>query len=41
LVIVPYPALWSPQDQDDAYSIAARLCRADQDGRLAAFFKPT
>ena len=43
-----YPALWSrgfvredrTGDQHDAYSIAAWLSRADQDGSLAAFFKP-
>ncbi len=43
-----YPALWSRSparedrtaDQHDAYSIAARLSRADQDGSLAAFLKP-
>src|ERR1700692_976462 len=43
-----YPALWSRSfaradrtgDQHDAYSIAAWLSRADQDGSLAAFLKP-
>jgi hypothetical protein len=43
-----YPALWSrgfacedrTGDQHDAYSIAAWLSRADQDGTLAAFLKP-
>ena len=43
-----YPALWSrgfsradrTADQHDAYSVAAWLSRADQDGSLAAFFKP-
>ena len=43
-----YPALWSrgfsPDDRDshqhDAYSIAARLSRADRDGELAAFLTP-
>ena len=43
-----YPALWSrgfdregrTGDQHDAYSIAAWLSRADQDGCLAAFLKP-
>jgi hypothetical protein len=42
-----YPALWSRSfaradrtgDQHDAYSIAAWLSRADQDGSLVAFFK--
>src|SRR5271155_2697356 len=44
-----YPALWSrtfdregrTSDQHDAYSIAAWLSRADRDGSLAAFLKPT
>jgi hypothetical protein len=43
-----YPALWSRSfaradrtaDQHDAYSIAAWLSRADQDGTLAVFLKP-
>ena len=43
-----YPALWSCEfvredrtgDQHDAYSIAAWLSRADQDGSLLAFLKP-
>jgi hypothetical protein len=43
-----YPALWSrgfdrdgrTGDQHDAYSIAAWLCRSDQDGSLAGFLKP-
>jgi hypothetical protein len=43
-----YPALWSRSfaredrngDQHDAYSIAAWLSHADQDGSLAAFLKP-
>jgi hypothetical protein len=43
-----YPALWSRNferegrtvDQHDAYSIAAWLSHADQDGDLAAFLKP-
>lgn len=43
-----YPALWSRSfaregrtgDQHDAYSIAAWLSRADQDGGLAVFLKP-
>ena len=43
-----YPALWSSSfaradrtgDQHDAYSIAAWLSRADQDGSLATFLKP-
>jgi hypothetical protein len=43
-----YPALWSrgfaredrTGDQHDAYSIAARLSRADRDGSLATFLKP-
>ncbi len=43
-----YPALWSRTftregrtgDQHDAYSIAAWLSRADQDGSLAAFLQP-
>ena len=43
-----YPALWSrgfarenrTGDQHDAFSIAARLSRADRDGSLAAFLKP-
>ncbi len=43
-----YPALWSrsftradrTSDQHDAYSIAAWLSRADQDGSLATFLKP-
>jgi hypothetical protein len=43
-----YPALWSRNfvnpgrtgDQHDAYSIAAWLSRADQDGSLAAFLNP-
>lgn len=43
-----YPALWSrgfaredrTGDQQDAYSIAAWLSRADLDGSLAAFLKP-
>ena len=44
-----YPALWSRSfaradrtgDQHDAYSIAAWLSRADRDGSLTAFLKPT
>jgi hypothetical protein len=48
-IVEVYPALWSPGfnqeertgDQHDAYSIAAWLRRADQDGRLARFFNPT
>jgi hypothetical protein len=44
-----YPALWSrgfnreerTRDQHDAYSIAAWLRRADQDGSLVGFFNPT
>jgi len=43
-----YPALWNRSlaregrtgDQHDAYSIAARLSRADRDGSLAAFLNP-
>lgn len=43
-----YPALWSRSfaregrtgDQHDAYSIAARLSRADRDGSLAGFLAP-
>jgi hypothetical protein len=43
-----YPALWSRSflradrtgDQHDAYSIAAWLCRADQDDSLVAFLRP-
>ncbi len=43
-----YPALWSrgferegrTGDQHDAYSTAAWLSRADQDGSLGAFLKP-
>jgi hypothetical protein len=43
-----YPALWSRSfaregrtgDQHDAFSIAAWVSRADQDGSLAAFLKP-
>jgi len=43
-----YPALLSrdfdrdgrTSDQHDAYSIAASLCRSDQDGSLAGFLKP-
>lgn len=43
-----YPALWSRDfanegrtgDQQDAFSIAAWLSRADHDGSLAAFLKP-
>ena len=43
-----YPALWNRSfaradrtaDQHDAYSIAAWLYRADQDGSLGAFLKP-
>ncbi|MGB7097539.1 MAG: hypothetical protein WBD95_02060, partial [Xanthobacteraceae bacterium] len=43
-----YPALWSrgfaredrTGDQHDAYSIAAWLSCADQDGSLAVFLKP-
>ena len=43
-----FPALWSSSfaradrtgDQHDAYSIAAWLSRADQDGSLATFLKP-
>ncbi len=44
-----YPVLWSrsfarkerTSDQHDAYSIAAWLSRADQDGSLAAFLNPS
>ncbi len=44
-----YPALWSGNfaqegrsgDQHDAYSIAAWLSRADRDGSLAGFLKPS
>ncbi len=44
-----YPALWSPGfaredrtgDQHDAYSIAAWLSRADWDGALSGFLKPS
>ncbi len=44
-----YPALWSRSfaregrtgDQHDAYSIAARLSRADRDGSLAVFLNPS
>ncbi len=44
-----YPALWSRDfpregrtgDQHDAYSIAAWLSRADQDGSLAVFLNPS
>ncbi len=44
-----YPALWSrgfaregrTSDQHDAYSIAARLFRADRDGSLAGFLDPS
>ena len=43
-----YPALWSrhfarsdrTSDQNDAFSIAAWLSRADREGSLAAFLKP-
>ena len=43
-----YPRLWSPSfpretrdgDQHDAYSVAAWLGAADEDGSLAAFFTP-
>lgn len=43
-----YPSLWSrgfakenrTGDQQDAYSVAAWLSRADRDGSLTAFFKP-
>jgi hypothetical protein len=48
-IVEVYPALWSrgfnreerTGDQHDAYSIAAWLRRADQDGSLARFFNPT
>jgi hypothetical protein len=48
-IVEVYPALWSSGfnreertgDQHDAYSIAAWLRRADQDGSLARFFNPT
>ena len=48
-IVEVYPALWSrgfdrearTADQHDAYSIAAWLSRADQDGSLAGFFNPT
>ena len=44
-----YPALWNrsfareerTSDQHDAYSVAAWLSRADRDGGLSAFLKPT
>lgn len=44
-----YPALWNrsfpradrTNDQHDAFSVAAWLSRADRDGSLAAFLKPT
>ncbi len=44
-----YPALWSRRfanegrtsDQHDAFSIAAWQSRADRDGSLAAFLKPS
>jgi hypothetical protein len=47
-IVEVYPRLWSrgfaPEnrtgDQNDAYSIAAWLRRADHDGSLAAFLKP-
>ena len=49
VIVEVYPALWSrgfdhgdrTGDQHDAYSIAAWLCRADQDGSLRAFLKPS
>jgi hypothetical protein len=48
-IVEVYPALWSRAfnreertgDQHDAYSIAAWLRRADQDGSLPGFFNPT
>jgi hypothetical protein len=48
-IVEVYPALWSrgfnqeerTGDQHDAYSIAAWLRSADQDGSLAGFFNPT
>lgn len=47
-VVEVYPALWKhayaangrTADQHDAYSVAAWLRQADQDGQLARFFKP-
>jgi hypothetical protein len=44
-----YPALWNrsyareerTSDQHDAYSVAAWLSRADRDGSLSAFLKPS
>ena len=47
-IVEVYPALWHrgfnreerTGDQHDAYSIAAWLRRADQDGSLARFFNP-
>ena len=49
VIVEVYPALWSRAfnreertgDQHDAYSIAAWLRRADQDGSLVRFFNPT
>ena len=49
VIVEVYPALWScafnreerTGDQHDAYSIAAWLRRADQDGSLVRFFNPT
>lgn len=48
-VVEVFPALWSPSfapegrntDQHDAYSVAAWMRRADLDGSLAEFFKPS
>ena len=48
-IVEVYPALWGrgfnreerTGDQHDAYSIAAWLRRADQDGSLTRFFNPT
>jgi hypothetical protein len=47
-IVEAYPALWNKEfpsegrtaDQQDAYSIAAWMGRADLDGSLSRFFKP-
>ena len=46
-IVEVYPALWNrsahegrTSDQHDAYSVAAWLKQADQDGRLAGFLNP-
>ncbi|MCC6574398.1 MAG: hypothetical protein IT462_11465 [Planctomycetes bacterium] len=48
VVVEVYPRLWSKNypradrtpDQHDAYSVAATLCQADQDGTLAKWLSP-